>query len=211
MNRKDGKVVKENDDLMAATRYAVMMLRYARTEAARGGPARPAPLSAISVLGYGFPTRDLIVSRNASICSASSTALCLRTKFSASSDSRKIRLLGSVPTTRRFGPETPDPLRRPRERLSTLLGDPFTIPLTPARAPPNTGDQSAITSPHKAATVQPDFRVSATKAPKCVRQDTHAPYNYTLTVACCVSLGAKRIGDIHVGIGTKQSLQIVTR
>jgi hypothetical protein len=34
-HRKDGKVVKENDDLMAATRYAVMMLRYARTEAAR--------------------------------------------------------------------------------------------------------------------------------------------------------------------------------
>jgi phage terminase large subunit-like protein len=34
-HRKDGKVVKENDDLMAATRYAVMMLRYARTETAR--------------------------------------------------------------------------------------------------------------------------------------------------------------------------------
>jgi hypothetical protein len=30
-HRKDGKVVKEGDDLMAATRYAVMMLRYART------------------------------------------------------------------------------------------------------------------------------------------------------------------------------------
>jgi phage terminase large subunit-like protein len=28
-HRKDGKVVKERDDLMAATRYAVMMLRYA--------------------------------------------------------------------------------------------------------------------------------------------------------------------------------------
>jgi hypothetical protein len=144
MNRKDGKVVKENDDLMAATRYAVMMLRYARTEAARGGPARPAPLSAISVLGYGFPTRDLIVSRNASICSASSTALCLRTKFSASSDSRKFRLLRSVPTTRRFGFEA----QRPREK--PLLGDPFMTRLTP---------------PHKAATIQPTFRVSATKAP----------------------------------------------
>jgi Terminase RNaseH-like domain/Terminase large subunit, T4likevirus-type, N-terminal len=34
-HRKDGKVAKENDDLMAATRYAVMMLRYARTETAR--------------------------------------------------------------------------------------------------------------------------------------------------------------------------------
>ena len=31
-HRKDGKVVKEDDDLMAATRYALMMLRYARTE-----------------------------------------------------------------------------------------------------------------------------------------------------------------------------------
>ena len=30
-HRKDGKVVKEYDDLMSATRYAVMMLRYART------------------------------------------------------------------------------------------------------------------------------------------------------------------------------------
>jgi phage terminase large subunit-like protein len=35
-HRKDGKVVKENDDLMAATRYGIMMLRYARTTAARG-------------------------------------------------------------------------------------------------------------------------------------------------------------------------------
>jgi phage terminase large subunit-like protein len=31
-HRKDGKVVKEGDDLMAATRYAVMMLRYAKTK-----------------------------------------------------------------------------------------------------------------------------------------------------------------------------------
>jgi Terminase RNaseH-like domain len=31
-HRKDGKVVKEGDDLMAATRYALMMLRYARTK-----------------------------------------------------------------------------------------------------------------------------------------------------------------------------------
>ena len=28
-HRKDGKVVKEHDDLMAATRYGVMMLRFA--------------------------------------------------------------------------------------------------------------------------------------------------------------------------------------
>jgi hypothetical protein len=29
-HRKDGKIVDYNDDLMAATRYAVMMLRFAR-------------------------------------------------------------------------------------------------------------------------------------------------------------------------------------
>ncbi len=33
-HREDGKVVKEHDDLMAATRYALMMLRYARTVSA---------------------------------------------------------------------------------------------------------------------------------------------------------------------------------
>lgn len=31
-HRKDGKVIKEHDDLMSATRYALMMLRYAETE-----------------------------------------------------------------------------------------------------------------------------------------------------------------------------------
>jgi hypothetical protein len=31
-HRKDGKVVKEGDDLMCATRYALMMLRFASTE-----------------------------------------------------------------------------------------------------------------------------------------------------------------------------------
>jgi hypothetical protein len=30
-HRQDGRVVKEGDDLMAATRYALMMLRHART------------------------------------------------------------------------------------------------------------------------------------------------------------------------------------
>jgi hypothetical protein len=34
-HRKDGKVFAENDDLLCAVRYALMMLRYARTEAAR--------------------------------------------------------------------------------------------------------------------------------------------------------------------------------
>jgi hypothetical protein len=35
-HRKDGKVVKEMDDLMSATRYAIMMLRFAETEPERG-------------------------------------------------------------------------------------------------------------------------------------------------------------------------------
>jgi hypothetical protein len=30
-HRKDGRVVKERDDLMSATRYAIMMLRDAKT------------------------------------------------------------------------------------------------------------------------------------------------------------------------------------
>jgi phage terminase large subunit-like protein len=38
-HRKDGKVVKEHDDLMAATRYGVMMLRFAEPLEKR--PARP--------------------------------------------------------------------------------------------------------------------------------------------------------------------------
>jgi hypothetical protein len=33
-HRKDGRVVKEGDDLMAATRYAGMMLRFTRTASA---------------------------------------------------------------------------------------------------------------------------------------------------------------------------------
>jgi hypothetical protein len=33
-HRKDGKVVKEGDDLMSATRYGIMMLRFASTKAA---------------------------------------------------------------------------------------------------------------------------------------------------------------------------------
>jgi phage terminase large subunit-like protein len=35
-HRKDGKVVKEGDDLMSATRYAVMMLRHARVGGVKG-------------------------------------------------------------------------------------------------------------------------------------------------------------------------------
>ena len=33
-HRKDGNVVKEGDDLMAATRHAIMMLRFASTKTA---------------------------------------------------------------------------------------------------------------------------------------------------------------------------------
>ena len=36
-HRRDGKVHKENDDLLAATRYALMMLRFSRT----GIPSKP--------------------------------------------------------------------------------------------------------------------------------------------------------------------------
>ena len=40
-HRKDGKVVKEGDDLMSATRYAIMMLRFASTKAAYDKFRRP--------------------------------------------------------------------------------------------------------------------------------------------------------------------------
>jgi phage terminase large subunit-like protein len=40
-HRKDGKVFKEGDDLMSATRYAVMMLRHSSTKAAYDNFRRP--------------------------------------------------------------------------------------------------------------------------------------------------------------------------
>jgi hypothetical protein len=40
-HRKDGKIVKERDDLLSATRYALMMLRFADTEPR---PRRPRPV-----------------------------------------------------------------------------------------------------------------------------------------------------------------------
>jgi hypothetical protein len=40
-HRKDGKVVKEGDDLMAATRYGIMMLRFASTKATYDKFRRP--------------------------------------------------------------------------------------------------------------------------------------------------------------------------
>jgi hypothetical protein len=39
--RKDGKVVKEGDDLMSATRYPIMMLRFASTKPAYDKFRRP--------------------------------------------------------------------------------------------------------------------------------------------------------------------------
>jgi hypothetical protein len=40
-HRKDGKVVKEADDMMDATRYGIMMLRYAITKPVKRAPDRP--------------------------------------------------------------------------------------------------------------------------------------------------------------------------
>jgi phage terminase large subunit-like protein len=48
-HRKDGRVVKEGDDLMAATRYALMMLRHARTTAALESFRRPIAMPNLSV------------------------------------------------------------------------------------------------------------------------------------------------------------------
>ena len=42
-HRKDGKVVKEGDDLMAASRYAIMMLRYAQVSQKQTVVHRPPP------------------------------------------------------------------------------------------------------------------------------------------------------------------------
>ena len=48
-HRQDGRVVKEGDDLMAATRYALMMLRHARTAAVRTAFRRPIAMPNLSV------------------------------------------------------------------------------------------------------------------------------------------------------------------
>jgi len=47
---KDGKVVKEGDDLMAATRYALMMLRHASTKAAYDSFRRPLQNPALGIV-----------------------------------------------------------------------------------------------------------------------------------------------------------------
>ena len=50
-HRKDGKVVKEGDDLMAATRYAIMMLRHASTTAQYDNFRRPIEYPSPRALG----------------------------------------------------------------------------------------------------------------------------------------------------------------
>lgn len=40
-HRKDGKIVKERDDLMSATRYAVMMLRFAKIKTGSSASLKP--------------------------------------------------------------------------------------------------------------------------------------------------------------------------
>lgn len=51
-HRKDGKVVKEHDDLMSATRYGLMMLRFAKV--ARVGRAAPVQDHDYDPLSYGL-------------------------------------------------------------------------------------------------------------------------------------------------------------
>jgi len=51
-HREDGKVVKENDDLMSATRYALMMLRHAKTPTAQTrAPRVPSYQSTVQGMG----------------------------------------------------------------------------------------------------------------------------------------------------------------
>jgi hypothetical protein len=42
-HRKDGKIVKEKDDLISSTRYAMMMLRYAEVESNSSNAYVPPP------------------------------------------------------------------------------------------------------------------------------------------------------------------------
>lgn len=47
-HRKDGKLVKERDDIMSATRYAVMMLREARVQPQSNAVRRPARVGMVA-------------------------------------------------------------------------------------------------------------------------------------------------------------------
>ena len=50
-HREDGKVVKEGDDLMSATRIGLMMLRYAKTKP-KAVQINKAPLFGASPTGW---------------------------------------------------------------------------------------------------------------------------------------------------------------
>ena len=64
-HRKDGKVVKEYDDLMAATRYGVMMLRNATTD---GCSQEFQPRHRISQIVGGLMTKRRFVTWNTLKC-----------------------------------------------------------------------------------------------------------------------------------------------
>jgi phage terminase large subunit-like protein len=51
-HRKDGKIVKLDDDLMSATRYAIMMLRHAKVQKVAQGPTIEAFVPHNSTYGY---------------------------------------------------------------------------------------------------------------------------------------------------------------
>jgi hypothetical protein len=50
-HRKDGRIVKEGDDLLSATRYALMMLRHAKTEPRPDDTSAPAYAGADAWMG----------------------------------------------------------------------------------------------------------------------------------------------------------------
>lgn len=59
-HRKDGLIVREHDDIMAATQYAVMMKRFARTRVRRTMPQRAGDFDPFSYIGgakHGSPLR----------------------------------------------------------------------------------------------------------------------------------------------------------
>jgi hypothetical protein len=49
-HRKDGKIVKEHDDVISAVRYAIMMLRFAKTNTKRAQP---------NIYGHSPSTRSM--------------------------------------------------------------------------------------------------------------------------------------------------------
>jgi hypothetical protein len=57
-HRKDGKVVKEGDDLLAATRYGIMMLRFAEQIYRRSKPHRSNENRRRSAPAQGRPVKN---------------------------------------------------------------------------------------------------------------------------------------------------------